>query len=222
MRHQKFTYNDIIVDKPAFRSLVTEGPAFQFDMSDIARIRIEIGNLIDNLSKPYLKMKEEEKKQERAKKAKRRENANINSINQEATSENLSKRTTTASAEANVDGGKTEPKPKTEKNTSPPSETETSAMSTTIEAGGASSDTAMSTSDVDNGSPDTADEANSQKDADGDVRMSSSEEKENIVNQEESHDGSTGDGVSPQKLASDQQGMDEESVRADAVTSPLL
>ena len=137
-------------------------------------------------------------------------------------SENLSKRTTTASAEANVDGGKTEPKPKTEKNTSPPSETETSAMSTTPEAGGASSDTAMSTSDVDIGSPDTADGANSQKDADGDVRMSSSEEKENIVNQEESHDGSTGDGVSPQKLASDQQGMDEESVRADAVTSPLL
>jgi len=70
MRHQKFTWKDIC---GSFNSLITRGPAFQFDMFDIARIREEIGTLIDNLSKLYLRMKEQERQEKANKKAKRRE-----------------------------------------------------------------------------------------------------------------------------------------------------
>jgi hypothetical protein len=60
MRHQKFTHVDL-TERPMMSSLITKGPAFQFDMSDIARIREEIGTLIDNLSPHYLQMKAQEK-----------------------------------------------------------------------------------------------------------------------------------------------------------------
>ena len=58
MRNQRFTWDDY---NNKFKSLVTEGPAFQFGMSDMARIRIEIGTLIYKLSKHYLRMKDQEK-----------------------------------------------------------------------------------------------------------------------------------------------------------------
>jgi len=53
MRHQKFTYSDY-QERPPFTSKITRSPAFQFDMSDIDRIREEIATLIDNLSKLFI------------------------------------------------------------------------------------------------------------------------------------------------------------------------
>ena len=61
MRNQKFTWDDFNDD---FNSLVTKGPAFQFDKSDIARIRKEIRKLIDNLLKHYLRMMDQEEERE--------------------------------------------------------------------------------------------------------------------------------------------------------------
>ena len=58
MQHFCFTFTDV---REKFNSLITGGEAFQFDMSDIARIRQEMGMLIDGLSEPYLQMKEREK-----------------------------------------------------------------------------------------------------------------------------------------------------------------
>ena len=46
MRRQRFTLAGV-------RTLITNGSAFQFDISDIAQIRREIGVLIDNLSVIY-------------------------------------------------------------------------------------------------------------------------------------------------------------------------
>ena len=60
MRHLKFTWVDIMEH---FKSMITRGPAFQFDMEDIARIRGEMGTLINKLSEVYLAMKAEEKKE---------------------------------------------------------------------------------------------------------------------------------------------------------------
>ncbi|KAL7551587.1 hypothetical protein ACHAWF_014773, partial [Thalassiosira exigua] len=71
LRHQKITWEDI-TEKPPFEYLITNNTAFEFDMLDIARIREEIGTLIDNLSKHYLRIKVEENKNKKAKrKAKR-------------------------------------------------------------------------------------------------------------------------------------------------------
>ena len=65
MRHLRFTregYNENFV------SLITRGKAFQFDMSDIARIRKEMSKLFDNLSKVYLRrLKEQESATKKAK-----------------------------------------------------------------------------------------------------------------------------------------------------------
>ena len=62
MRHLKFTWVDIMEH---FKSMITKGPAFQFDMEDIARIRGEMGTLINKLSEIYLAMKLEEKKEKK-------------------------------------------------------------------------------------------------------------------------------------------------------------
>ena len=60
MRHLKFTREDMN-QKPPFKTLITKGSAFQFDMSDIARMREEMKSLINNLSKIYLAIKEQER-----------------------------------------------------------------------------------------------------------------------------------------------------------------
>ena len=49
MRHKEFTWLDAL-EKPSFKSLITKGPAFQFNRSDVARIRSEFALLIDRLS----------------------------------------------------------------------------------------------------------------------------------------------------------------------------
>ena len=68
MRHQKFTYCDYF-ESPPFTSKITRGLVFQFDVSDIDRIREEIATLIDNLSKLYQPRLDEQN--EAARKAKR-------------------------------------------------------------------------------------------------------------------------------------------------------
>jgi len=58
MRHHRFTWKGY---KDSFTSLITNSPAFQFDMFEIARIRKEMTTLVDNLSKVYLRwLKEQE------------------------------------------------------------------------------------------------------------------------------------------------------------------
>ena len=58
MRHHRFTWKGY---EDSFTSLITNSPAFQFDMFEIARIRKEMTTLVDNLSKVYLRwLKEQE------------------------------------------------------------------------------------------------------------------------------------------------------------------
>ena len=57
MRHKKFLCGDIH-ERPACNTLITKGPAFQFDVLDIKRIRKELKTLIDNLSIQFLRMEE--------------------------------------------------------------------------------------------------------------------------------------------------------------------
>jgi len=175
MRHLKFTWVDIC-EKPVLKSLITKGPAFQFDMSDIARIREEIGTLIDNLSKLYLRMKEQEKANKRAK---RREIEISKAGKEDASSENASEATR------------------------PPSGKED-----------ARSETSRTASDEDG---ETAEEimtgAGGGKDEDGDVIMSSFEEKEN-----KSQGNNVHETAAPEKLASTLQ----ESSSSDIVGQPEL
>jgi hypothetical protein len=62
MRHKRFTWDSYWNERPSFASLITSGSAFQFDVSNIGRIRDEISILIDNLSKLYLPRLEEQEK----------------------------------------------------------------------------------------------------------------------------------------------------------------
>jgi hypothetical protein len=69
MRHLRFTWRG---RKENFLSLITNSPAFQFDMSQIARIREEMTTLVDNLSKVYLPwLKEQELAERKAKRSAR-------------------------------------------------------------------------------------------------------------------------------------------------------
>lgn len=79
MRHQRFTWGDFL-EKLSFNSLITKGPAFQFDMFEIARIREEIGTLIDNLSTLYKKKDSENKSSDEDKIDSRLELAQTKSI----------------------------------------------------------------------------------------------------------------------------------------------
>lgn len=66
MRRLKFTWEGI---ESAFEALITKGPAFQFNMSDIARMREEMKSLINNLSEIYLVMKERKKADKKKRRA---------------------------------------------------------------------------------------------------------------------------------------------------------
>ena len=69
MRHHRFTWKG---KKAYFASLITNSPAFQFDMFEIARIRKEMTTLVDNLSKVYLLwLKEQELADRKAKRGAR-------------------------------------------------------------------------------------------------------------------------------------------------------
>jgi len=68
MRNLRFT-RDQNNERSPFASLITFGPAFQFGMSDIGRIREEMAALVDKLSKLYLPLLTEQ--ENAAKKAKR-------------------------------------------------------------------------------------------------------------------------------------------------------
>jgi hypothetical protein len=69
MRHKRFYWVDY-TERPKFNTLITKGPAFQFDKCDMNRIRGEISTLINRLSKLYLLMLKEQEKAE-CKEAKR-------------------------------------------------------------------------------------------------------------------------------------------------------
>jgi hypothetical protein len=77
MRHLQYTWDDYN-ESPQFSTLITNGPAFQFCMSDIDRIRREISTLISKLSELYLPMlqKQEEAAKEAKRRAKQKESSN--------------------------------------------------------------------------------------------------------------------------------------------------
>ena len=67
MRFTIFTWYHI---ESGLKKLITKGPAFRFDMDDIARIRNDIGTLIKRLEKKYREVKDDEKREKmRSKKA---------------------------------------------------------------------------------------------------------------------------------------------------------
>ena len=103
MRNMDFTLNDI---SDSFNSSITRGVAFQFDQSDIPRIRKEFALLIDNLSEIYLPIRKEQDEAEkrtkdaekRAKRiAKRKESAVVDDQNRNVPE-------TTVSAPSRMDG----------------------------------------------------------------------------------------------------------------------
>jgi len=67
MRNLRFTLEDYN-ESPRFNTLIENGPAFQFDMPDIQRIREEMLTLIEKLSVTFLRMEEEKKKASRVSK----------------------------------------------------------------------------------------------------------------------------------------------------------
>jgi hypothetical protein len=69
MRDQVFSYFGL---KKSFKDLVTTGPAFQFGMREIARVRVEMKALIKSITVLYSEFKKEEKA--RKAEAKRRAN----------------------------------------------------------------------------------------------------------------------------------------------------
>ena len=76
MRHLDFTLGDMKERSP-FNSLITRGAAFQFDQSNIPRIRMEIASLIDKLSEIYLPIrKEQDEAEKRAKAAEKKAKRN--------------------------------------------------------------------------------------------------------------------------------------------------
>jgi hypothetical protein len=78
MRKQIFSFTGI---ENQFKTLITDGPAFDFDMDDIARIREEIKVLIDALSPLYYAYKRQEKSQRAA--AKNKEKESLKATDQE-------------------------------------------------------------------------------------------------------------------------------------------
>lgn len=123
MRHLKFTWKGV---SNRFKSLITNGSAFQFDMDDVARMRVEIASLIGKLSSIYLDLKKKEKANKKSKH--KASKSSIEDKKQEAGSDNTVRK-------LEEDGETTE---------------------------------RVSTNAVDD------------KDEDGDLKMSSSEEKENV------------------------------------------
>ena len=68
MRNRRITYGAAgLVTRPYFRDLITNSPEFNFNISDIGRVRDELKHLITNLSSKYFetKAKENEVMQER-------------------------------------------------------------------------------------------------------------------------------------------------------------
>ena len=62
MRNKRITYRTAgIEDEPPYlRDLISKSPEFDFDMEDIARVREELKELIQNLSSGYLEVKAKE------------------------------------------------------------------------------------------------------------------------------------------------------------------
>ena len=81
MRNRRITYaaagletsHDLLETRPYFRNLITDSPEFNFNLSDIGRVRDELKQLITNLSPKYFEAKAKEKlEQDEKRKAKKR------------------------------------------------------------------------------------------------------------------------------------------------------
>ena len=74
MRNRRITYGAAgLEERPYFRDLITDSPEFNFNMSDIGRVRDELKQLITKLSPKYFEVKAKEKlEQDEKRKAKKR------------------------------------------------------------------------------------------------------------------------------------------------------
>ena len=74
MRNRRMTYAAAGLEtRPYFRGLISDSPEFNFNMSDIGRVRDELKQLITNLSPKYFEVKAKEKlEQDEKRKAKKR------------------------------------------------------------------------------------------------------------------------------------------------------
>ena len=171
MRHQKFTLLGMR-ETPQFLFRITRGAAFQFDMSDIARIREEIGTLVDNLSPLYLQMKAQEK--EAKKKAKRGDE----------------------NAESGDGSGDTTEAASGKEDVSPEARSETTTMPASDGEGGAPAVEGGGALEGEGGGKTEA-----AVDEDGDAAMPPSEEKENVANESQSQT-SVVEVSAPEKVAS--------------------
>ena len=74
MRNRRITYGAAGLEtRPYFRGLISDSPEFNFNMSDIGRVRDELKQLITNLSPKYFEVKAKEKlEQDEKRKAKKR------------------------------------------------------------------------------------------------------------------------------------------------------
>ena len=84
MRHKQFTWASYENEMPSFVSLIKRGPAIQFDMYDIGRIRDEISALIDKLLKLHLPCLEEQEKAAREAKHSAKQKESSVSVNRDA------------------------------------------------------------------------------------------------------------------------------------------
>lgn len=215
MKHEKFTWNDVCERTP-FKTLITKGAAFQFDQTCIARIRREIGELIANLSKLYLAMKEQEEAEKRAKRRQVKSEVPKDKKQAEGRSEKEVAASTGTTAADSSEEGTAAAGFSSEKETAP-SETTTAASSEEEGTGAVntqntgSNDLEMSTEAGDDMSLEaTTDEQNEE-----DAAISS--EKENISQEETSPQS----GASIEKLTGAKDGSDEEVIEM-MKTSPLI
>ena len=208
MKHLKFTWNDM---KKQLKTLITKSPAFRFDMSDVARMRDEMERLINNLSKIYLAMKEQEKADKKKKKSKlpvKTEEDKKSSLPEE-NEKGEDDAPTAADSEKRKDGASDESMEDvdSDEHMADANEKDTSRDSMDTDEGGGVSESLLSEDE----SPAAA------KGEHEDLQESTSEEKENVV--QEGSQKSADETMPDAPSTSD---GDEVDASISAVTSPLV
>ena len=215
MRHLKFTWQDIEPPvEPPFKTLITKGSAFNFGMSDVARMRDEMERLIKNLSKIYLAMKEQEKADKKKSKrpVKTEEDEKKSSLPEESTSAEENNASTAADSEKKKDSSSDEYMAEgggdSDEHMADTNEKDVSMDSMDTDEDGGVSQPLLS-----------EDESPAAKGEHEDLQESTSEEKENVL-KEGSQKSAEEDETMPDAPSTSD--GDEVDASISAVTSPLV